>query len=197
MRTGACPFVRVVVCLNLAGVLATQSRGALVAVLCGAFLVPAHRYREFAVPLVAGLALGVAAIGSSPGRNPVLWLAPVLVMAVVVAALSGRQLPRARAWSTPFVRTVLGVAVLCAAIGAAVLVHHEVGLRVLAPSDQDRSAEWSSALINGSLARSPESDLTVYLSFILRPVRGPVSPMTNTSRSAPTPALSASALWRW
>ncbi len=86
-------FVRVVVCLNLAGVLATQSRGALLAVVCGAFLVPARRYRELAVPLVAGLALGVAAIGSSPERNPVLWLAPVLVLAVVLAAVAGRWRP--------------------------------------------------------------------------------------------------------
>ena len=30
-------------------------------------------------------------------------------------------------------------------IGATLLVHHEIGLRALAPSDHDRSAEWSSA----------------------------------------------------
>jgi hypothetical protein len=136
--------VRVVLCLNLAGVLATQSRGALLAVVCGALLVPARRYRDFAVPLVAGLALGVAAIGSSPERHPVLWLAPALILAVVLAAVAGRGLPKI--CSTPLARTFVGVAALCAALGAALLVHHEVSLRFLAPSDQDRSAEWSSAL---------------------------------------------------
>ena len=137
-------LVRVVVCLNLAGVLATQSRGAILAVACGAFLVPARCYREFAVPLVAGLSLGVAAIGSSPGASPVLWLAPVLVLAVVVAAVSRPE--HLRAWSSPLVRSLVFAAALCAAIGAALLLHHEIGLRALAPSDQDRSAEWSSGL---------------------------------------------------
>ena len=137
-------LIRVVVCLNLAGVLATQSRGALLAVVCGAFLVPARCYRKFAVPLVAGLVLGVAAIASSPEGKPVLWLAPVLILAVVLAAVATREF--SMTWSTPLVRTVAGVAALGAAIGAALLVHHEVGLRVLAPSDQDRSAEWASAL---------------------------------------------------
>jgi hypothetical protein len=141
-------LVRVVVCLNLAGVLATQSRGALLAVACGCFFVPAGRFRALAVPLVAGLGLGVAAIGSSPAKNQVLWLAPVLVvvlvLAVILPAMVGRE--HQGVWSTPFVRIFLCVAALCAAIGVALVVHHEVGLRVLAPSDQDRAAEWSSGL---------------------------------------------------
>ena len=83
--TRAPTLVRVVVCLNLAGLLATQSRGALLAVACGCFFVPARRYGALAVPLVAGLALGVAAIASSPANHPVPWLAAVLVMALALA----------------------------------------------------------------------------------------------------------------
>jgi hypothetical protein len=136
--------VRVVVCLNLAGLLATQSRGALLAVACGCFLVPARRYRELAAPLVAGLALGVAAIATSPENQPVPWLAVVLVLGVVLAAVSRPW--RALRWSTAHLRTLVCLAAVGAAIGAALLAHHEIGLRALAPSDQDRSAEWSSAL---------------------------------------------------
>jgi hypothetical protein len=136
--------VRVVVCLNLAGLLATQSRGALLAVACGCFLVPARRYRELAVPLLAGLALGVAAIASSTSNDPVPWLAVVLVLGVALAAVSRPgSLPR---WPTTHTRTFVCIAAIGAAIGAALLVHHEIGLRALAPSDQDRSAEWWSGL---------------------------------------------------
>jgi hypothetical protein len=135
--------VRVVVCLNLAGLLATQSRGAFLAVACGCLLVPAHRFRELAVPLVAGLALGVAAIASSPENHPVQWLAVVLVLAIALAAAPAPRSPRR--WSGPL-RTFLAVAAVGSAVAVALLVHHEIGLRALAPSDQDRTAEWSSGL---------------------------------------------------
>jgi len=136
--------VRVVVCLNFAALLATQSRGALLAVACGCFLVPARRYRELAVPLVAGLALGVAAIASSPSNDPVPWLAVVVVVGVALAAVSLLgSLPR---WPTTHIQTFVCIAAIGAAIGAALLVHHEIGVRALAPSDQDRSAEWWSGL---------------------------------------------------
>ena len=38
------------------------------------------------------------------------------------------------------------MAVLLVALIAAAALHHEIGLRALAPSDQDRSVEWSTAL---------------------------------------------------
>jgi hypothetical protein len=136
--------VRVVVCLNFAGLLATQSRGALLAVTCGCLLVPGRRYREFAVPLLAGLALGVATIASSPENHPVPWLAVVLVLVIALAAASGHGCPRR--WSGPLVRTFVCVAAVGAAFAFALLAHHEIGLRALAPSDQDRTAEWWSGL---------------------------------------------------
>ncbi|MFZ0250534.1 MAG: O-antigen ligase family protein [Acidimicrobiales bacterium] len=137
-------LVRVVVCLNAAGLLATQSRGAYVAIACACFLVPARRYRDFAVPLLAGAVLGVAAIASSPQSRPVPWLGVVVALAVGVSLWGERGVtwPRLGGWA----RVAGGGVALGAAVGIAVLVHHEIGLRALAPSDQDRSAESSSAL---------------------------------------------------
>ena len=125
--TRAPAVVRVVVCLNLAGLLATQSRGALVALACGCFLVPACRYRELAVPLVAGLALGVAAIASSPDDHPVPWLAGVLALAIALAVAARSAKPLR--WSSRPVRMLVSVAAVCATIAVTLLVHHEIGLR--------------------------------------------------------------------
>lgn len=137
-------LVRVVVSLTAGGLLATQSRGAYLAFACACFLVPARRYAQLLVPLLAGIALGVASIASSPGSKPVPWLVVVVIGAVAIAAgdLRGVQ----RDWSNARKRAWVGAAVLCGVISISVLVHHEIGLRALAPSDQDRSVEWSSAL---------------------------------------------------
>ena len=89
------PLVQVTVCLCAGGLLATQSRGAYVAVACACLLVPWRRYVRFAVPLAAGIALGVAAIASSPDTSGVPWLA-----AVVVAAC-GRVRRGAHSWVGP------------------------------------------------------------------------------------------------
>jgi O-Antigen ligase len=137
-------LVRLVVCLNTAGLLATQSRGAYVAVACACLLVPARCYREFVVPIAAGAGLGIAAIASSPDSHPVPWLGAVVVLALLLAAVD--RPGAARRWSSGRTRAAIGLAILCGAISAVLFVHHEIGLRALAPSDQDRAAEWSSAL---------------------------------------------------
>ena len=142
--TRAPAVVQVVVCLNLAGLVATQSRGALLAVACGCLLVPVRRFGALAVPLVAGLALGVAAIASSPDNHPVPWLGVVFVLALALAVVPWRW--GSRNWPGTVVRFFVCICAVCAAIGVALLVHHEVGLRALAPSDQDRAAEWTSGL---------------------------------------------------
>jgi len=49
-------------------------------------------------------------------------------------------------WSDTRTRVVIGAAVMGGLAAAAVLVHNEIGLRVLALSTQDRSVEWSTAL---------------------------------------------------
>ena len=138
------PLVRVTVCLCVGGLLATQSRGAYVAVACACLLVPWRRYVLLAVPLAAGVALGGAAIASSPGAGDVPWLAVVVVVACSVSALASKDL---RAWRlSSAARVAVAVIAVVLVVVAVVGLHHEIGLRALAPSDQDRSTEWSAAL---------------------------------------------------
>jgi hypothetical protein len=137
-------LVRVLVCLTAAGLLATQSRGAYVAFLGACLVVPWRRYLRFAIPLLAGIVVGGAAIASSPGHRAVPWLGLLVVLAVAVSAV---RWPRALALpARTGTRIVVVVVVLLVALVAAAAVHHEVGLRALAPSDQDRTVEWSTAL---------------------------------------------------
>ncbi len=153
------PLARITVCLCAGGLLATQSRGAYVAFACACLLVPWRRYVRFALPLVAGAALGVAAIASSPDTGPVPWLAAAVVAATVVAGVASRDLGSSvrssirstrvptRSPAVVIVLVVAAAAVVVAVVVAAVVgVHHEIGLRALSPSDQDRAHEWSAAL---------------------------------------------------
>jgi hypothetical protein len=144
LGTEASPRVaRVAICLCAGGLLATQSRGAYVAFACAAALVPWRRYLECALPLLAGAALGIAAIASSPDSGAVGWLGIALVAAVVVAATVPARMSSSE-WSRLQLAAVLATA-LVALTGAVVLLHREIGLRALAPSDGDRSVEWATA----------------------------------------------------
>jgi O-antigen ligase len=94
--------------------------------------------------LVAGIVVGAGAIASSPNRGPVPWLGLLVVVAVVVSAApwpGQLTLPTRRA-----TRIAIAMGALVAALVALEALHHEIGLRALAPSDQDRSVEWSTAL---------------------------------------------------
>jgi hypothetical protein len=135
--------VRVAVCLCAGGLLASQSRGAYVAFLCACCLVPWRRALQHVVPLVAGAGLGVAAIVSSPETGHVPWLGVVLTLAVAVAAVARWDGPTSQTGLPA--RGLIAIVSLGAIGGALVLLRHEIGLRALAPSDQDRSVEWSSA----------------------------------------------------
>ena len=137
-------LTRVVVCLCAGGLLATQSRGAYLAFACALVLVPWRRYVQFLVPLLAGAALGIAAIVSSPDAGPVTWLGVVLLLALCLAAVAPSNVLSLPVRTTG--RVLLGLVLLFGAAAASILVHHEFALRVFAPSDQDRSVEWSAAL---------------------------------------------------
>jgi hypothetical protein len=140
-----CPvLVRIVVCLTAAGLLATQSRGAYVALLGACLVVPWRRYVLFAVPLLAGIVVGAAAIASSPDGGSVPWLGLLVVLAVGVSATPWPTRLSLPARSATRVGIALGV--VLAALVAIAALHHEIGLRALSPSDQDRSVEWSTAL---------------------------------------------------
>jgi hypothetical protein len=133
---------RLAVCLCAGGLLAAQSRGALIACACAAAIVPWSQFRAFRVPLVAGIGLGITAVATSASTGPVAWVAVALVLAVG-PVLAWPTSP-ARRWSSA--ATWLGAAgMVLLVVVASLLVHHELALRALAPSDQDRAAEWTSA----------------------------------------------------
>jgi hypothetical protein len=137
-------LARIVVCLCSGGLLATQSRGAFVAVAFACAVVPWRRYLQFLIPLLAGASLGVVAIATSPNTGTVPWLGVTLVLAVGIAAVPTTRL-RALTLS-PRMRGLAALVALVAVVVSALLLHHEIGLRAFAPSDQDRSVEWSTAL---------------------------------------------------
>jgi len=133
--------MRVAVCLCAGGLIATQSRGPILALVCATLFVPLGRYRLFLVPLATGVALGATAVASSGAVGGVPLLCVVLVACVGIAMfvrpvfLSG-----VLRWRRPIV--VVSV-VICALVVTAVLLRHQIELRVLAPSNGDRAVEWS------------------------------------------------------
>jgi hypothetical protein len=134
-------FSRVCVCLCAGGLLATQSRGAVLAVVCAAAFVPWRRYLHHLVPLLAGALMGAVAIATSPWHHAVPVLGVVVVGCVGCSVAWAPRLPRfsrrAAAWG----------AALAAVAGTVAIVglRHEISLRTFSPSNQDRSVEWSTA----------------------------------------------------
>jgi hypothetical protein len=135
--------VRLAVCLCAGGLLASQSRGAYVATACAAVLAPWRRYADLLVPLLAGVALGVVAVASSPETGAVPWLGVALVAAVAISAVPTTRVRAAAV--DPRLRTVAVCLVPVALLAVVLLLRHEIGLRALASSDADRAAEWSVA----------------------------------------------------
>jgi hypothetical protein len=145
LGTGTRPWmVRLSVCLCAGGLLATQSRGPLVALACAAAVVPLSQYRLNLVPLTAGVGLGVVAIATSGSSRPAPWLGVTLIVALAVSLAwaprgAGPPVPRAR-------MLALGAVGLLAVARSVVLLHHQIGLRAWAPSNGDRVAEWSAGI---------------------------------------------------
>jgi hypothetical protein len=134
--------VRVLVCLCSAGLVATQSRGALLACLCGCAFVPLARLWPARLALLSGGAVGVVAVVTSPSPQPQPWLAVALVAALACnAAWSPTSPVPARGAGTVRVALVL----LALGLVAAELAHTEVVQRILSPSNGDRAVEWRAA----------------------------------------------------
>ena len=136
-------LVRLAVCLCAGGLVASQSRGAYLAIAAALVVVPWRRAVPLLVPLVAGAALGVVAIATSPDAGTVPWLGAALVATLAISSIPVARL-RAVA-RDPRVRMAAVFLVLVGLLVSGVLLHHEIALRALAPSDGDRSTEWSVA----------------------------------------------------
>jgi hypothetical protein len=137
-------LVRLDVSLCAAGLVATQSRGAVLAVLVGAFLVPWGAIRRARWSLLTGLCGGILIVGTSSGsaRQP---LVGVAVAALITMGALAR--PTAK-FAPPRSRHVLlaaGAALALAAV-AAVALHTPIERRVELASTSDRVAEWHAAL---------------------------------------------------
>jgi O-antigen ligase len=137
------PLVRLDVSLCAAGVIATQSRGAVLALLVGGLLVPFGTLRRARWPLLAGLAAGLTLVGTSSGasRQPI---AGVAVAALVVVGAVVRPSARLHL-RTPRRALALAGAVIAVGGVVAVALHTPVQRRVGLASTSDRVSEWHAA----------------------------------------------------
>jgi hypothetical protein len=142
---GPRPWIsRLAVCLCTGGLVAAQSRGAFIALACAVAIVPWRQLFAYRVAILAGLGLGVAAVASSPSNTPVAGLAVAVVAAGTVSlAWAPTAAPHTGRPAAP--RWLAALAVLLLAVVVSLLVHHELALRTLSPSDGDRAVEWSAA----------------------------------------------------
>jgi hypothetical protein len=142
---GPHPWIsRLAVCLCTGGLVAAQSRGALVALACAAAIVPWRQVFAYRIAIIAGLGLGVAAVATSPRGTPVTGLAVTLVVTVAVSLRwAPASAPRPQRWTIP--KWSAPVIIGCLLVVVALLVHHELALRTLSPSDNDRAVELSAA----------------------------------------------------
>jgi O-antigen ligase len=136
-------YSRGLVSLCVAGMLATQSRGALIAAACGMLFVPLARYRVLWLPLACGAIAGVVAVATSPSPHaePIVGVALVLCVGASVALR-----PVAVVLATPRRVTFAVAGGLVVAGLTAIVVHTALALRLLTSAAlYDRSPEWSSA----------------------------------------------------
>jgi hypothetical protein len=133
------PICRLAVCLCLAGVLVSRSHWDLLALGCGALLLPAGRWLEGAWPLAMGAVAGLVVVSTSTGHSSGGWAWVVTSMAVV-ASLAPLGLPHGRR-----VRRTAAVAGVAAAGLIVAVVYLPVGT-THPSSDQGQTLAWSSSV---------------------------------------------------
>ncbi len=148
---------KLMVCLCAAGLVATQSRGAVLAALVGVLVVPLAQLRRAAVTVALGVLGGLAVVATSSGGSA----QPLAALAVAVAVVLAVALPRrGHALGLPAkltrrapggvrrrvaVLAVLGVATIGIAVGAGVVLRVPIERRVALGSSEDRGYEWTAA----------------------------------------------------
>jgi hypothetical protein len=138
-------LARVDVYLCAAALVATQSRGAALAVVVGAFFVPLTTARAALRALLVGVASGlvVVATSSGPAKHPVAAIAVVAGLIVAVVVRPPSTVRRATISRRAFVRTMLGIAVCV--IVAGIALRTPIQRRVELSSTNDRVVEWTAA----------------------------------------------------
>jgi O-antigen ligase len=136
-------YTRSLVCLCFAGLIATQSRGAALALACGCLLVPKARFWALGAPLAFGAVAGVFAVATSSAISPEplvgLW---VVVCAGAAAMIEPFPPPK---WTR---RKWFGIAIAACVVltSVATLMRSEISHRFSHSALRDRNPEWSSAL---------------------------------------------------
>ncbi len=149
---------RLMVCLCAAGLVATQSRGAVLGAIVGVVVVPMAQLRRSAVTVALGVLAGLAVVATSSGPSA----QPLATVAVVVAVVIAVARPRrsSAVASSPRTSTrrssidgrrravllaVLAVATVGVAVGAGLALRVPIERRVALGSSEDRGHEWSAA----------------------------------------------------
>jgi O-antigen ligase len=136
-------YPRAVVCLCVAGLLATQSRGALIGAVAGMCFVPLDRYRVLWLPLALGAVAGVVAVASSPSTRAEPIAGVALVLCAGASALL-RPVPLVLATRRRLSFAAVGAAVVAGSTVAG--LHTALARRLLTSASLfDRTPEWSSA----------------------------------------------------
>lgn len=137
-------WARLDVALCVAGLVATQSRGAVVAALIGVAFVPWRTIARCRWPLLAGVGAGVLVVATSPGPHARPWV--VAGAAVVIAAGVLVQSPWRVGRLTRRRAVVLGACALGVALVVAGSLHTPVDRRVQLASTSARLSVWRAAL---------------------------------------------------
>jgi len=87
--------------------------------------------------------VGLVAVATSGSDGPVPLVGAVLVVAVLASARPSAREPRPLDRRHVLVAAAVGSVAVLACLG---VLHRQIELRVLAPSNGDRSVEWSTAL---------------------------------------------------
>jgi O-antigen ligase len=135
---------RAMVCLLAAALVASESRGAVLAFLVVLPIVPLVNLKAAVRPVLLGTVAGLLEVATSRGMVPQpLVLAFVVVLVAVAAAVPPRSVPlRLDAWRVAAVVVV----VIAAAAVAGITLHTQIALRLQPSSSLVRTREWTAAV---------------------------------------------------
>ncbi|HWF15866.1 MAG TPA: O-antigen ligase family protein [Acidimicrobiales bacterium] len=136
-------YSRGLVCICAAGLLATQSRAAVLGALLGLLFVPIARYRLLWLPLTLGAIAGAVAVATALSTKPVPMVAAVGALCLFVSVVV-KPVPIVLG-SRRRVGLTLLAALVVVGIALAAL-HSELSRRLISSASLfDRNPEWSSA----------------------------------------------------
>jgi hypothetical protein len=150
-------LTQLMVCLCAAGLVATQSRGAVLGAVVGVLIVPLAQLRRAAVTVVLGVLGGLAVVATSSGGSaqPAGTVAVIAAVAIAVAlprrgAAAGASSPPSGASSgggrrRAVIVVVVSLVAVGVTVGAGLVLRVPIERRVALGSSEDRGYEWAAA----------------------------------------------------